>query len=196
MISLIESRLAKYKPQTVNLKLPEAAVLIAITNEKVPKVVLTKRAQQLSSHSGEIAFPGGKRDDSDRDLIHTALREACEEIALNPDSVRVISTLDETVSLHNLKVTPCVGIIPADTELQANLAELDCVFKVPLQFFLDQSNRCDHLDAYQSKGRFAPCYIFDGHLIWGLTCYMLIQFLNVTLDAEIKLHKRLPTLRV
>jgi 8-oxo-dGTP pyrophosphatase MutT (NUDIX family) len=190
MLSLIESRLANYQPQTVNLQLPEAGVLIAITDEDFPKVVLTKRASNLSSHSGEIAFPGGKRDASDSDIVYTALREAHEEVDLLPENVRVISRLDERVSLHNLKVSPCVGIIDADLKLQPNIGELDCVFKAPLNFFLDQANRCDHLPSYQSKSRFAPCYLYNGHLIWGLTSYMLMEFLNVALNANIVLAPR------
>ncbi len=164
--------------------------MIAITDEASPQVVLTKRASNLSSHSGEIAFPGGKRDATDNDIVYTALREAHEEVDLLPENVRVISQLDERVSLHNLKVSPCVGIIDPDLKLQPNIGELDCVFKTPLNFFLDQSNRCDHLPQYQSKSRFAPCYLYNGHLIWGLTSYMLMEFLNVALKANIILAPR------
>ncbi len=108
MLDLIKRRLDNYQPLTINRDLPEAAVLIAITDEAEPQVVLTKRASRLTSHSGEIAFPGGKRDATDRDIIHTALREAYEEVDLNPDQVGLIGRLDDKVSLHQLKVSPCV----------------------------------------------------------------------------------------
>ena len=169
---------------------PQAGVLIAITDELEPKVILTKRAKILSSHGGEIAFPGGKRDSTDVDIVYTALREAHEEIDLAPDKVEVISCLDDKISLHSLKVTPCVGVIAANESLTANKTELDCLFKVPLSFFLDASNRCDHLSEYRLQARYAPCYLFEGHLIWGLTSYILMEFLNVSLLANIELQRR------
>ncbi|EPJ47005.1 MAG: mutT/nudix family protein [Osedax symbiont Rs1] len=188
MLDLIKRRLDKYQPLTINRDLPEAGVLIAITDEAEPQVVLTKRASQLTSHSGEIAFPGGKRDATDIDILHTALREAHEEVDLNPEQVNLIGRLDDKVSLHQLKVSPCVGIISPSIVLTAHLAELDCVFKVPLSYFLDPANRCDHLSEYHAKAKYAPCYIFNGHLIWGLTSYILMEFLNVSLQAKIELQ--------
>jgi 8-oxo-dGTP pyrophosphatase MutT (NUDIX family) len=190
MLALITERLNCYQPKRIDRELPEAGVLIAITDEASPEVVLTKRARQLSSHSGEIAFPGGKRDFDDLTIVHTALREAEEEVNLRPDQVNIIGRLDERVSLHQLKVTPCVGIIPANTLLLANVGELDSVFKVPLDFFLNDINRCDHLPQYKSQARYAPCYLYDGNLIWGLTSYILIEFLNLGLNAKIALKTR------
>jgi 8-oxo-dGTP pyrophosphatase MutT (NUDIX family) len=190
MLDLIKKRLINHKPRLLDLDMQEAGVLIAITDETEPKVVLTKRAFQLSSHGGEIAFPGGKRDDADTDLIFTALREAQEEIDLNPDQVEVICSMDDNISLHKLKVSTCVGIISADIELNANPGELECLFKVPLKFFLDNNNRSDHYPQYQVKAQYAPCFVFKGHLIWGLTSYILMDFLNVALNANIPLKVR------
>jgi len=191
MLSLIKRRLRDYQPREIQKNYPQAGVLLAITDELHPKVVLTKRASRLSSHSGEIAFPGGKMDSTDTDIVFTALREAHEEINLLPSSVCVLNCLDDKVSLHKLKVTPCVGIIPADSMLVANEGELECLFKVPLSFFLERDNRCDHLSEYQSKAKYAPCFLYEGHLIWGLTSYILMEFLNITLQADIKLQERL-----
>ncbi len=190
MINTIKQSLLNYQPKSLNLDLPQAGVLIAVTDEADPKVILTRRAKTLSSHGGEVAFPGGKRDLSDTDIIFTALREAHEEIDLEPGRVDVIGRMDENVSLHGLQVTPCVGVIAADTQLQANLDELDCIFKVPLSFFLDDANRSDHLDAYRSKAKFAPCFVYDNFLIWGLTSYILMDFLNISLSANIALKPR------
>jgi 8-oxo-dGTP pyrophosphatase MutT (NUDIX family) len=190
MIDTIKNNLLHYQPKLLNSRLPQAGVLIAITDENEPKVILTRRAKTLSSHGGEVAFPGGKRDKSDSDIVFTALREAHEEIDLEPAQVNVLGRMDESVSLHRLQVTPCVGVIPANIKLQANLDELDSIFKVPLSFFLDDNNRCDHLEDYRLKARFAPCFLFDDYLIWGLTSYMLMDFLNVSLSAEIALKPR------
>lgn len=190
MLNTIKKRLRNYQPQRLNLNLPQAGVLIAITDELEPQVVLTRRARQLSSHAGEVAFPGGKRDDTDSDIVFTALREAHEEIDLEPENVDIIGHMDERISLHKIQVSPCVGVIGSDVKLVANLDELDCIFKVPLSFFLDASNRCDHLEEYRNKARYAPCFLFDGFLIWGLTSYMLMEFLNIGLEANIQLQVR------
>ncbi|NRA21401.1 MAG: CoA pyrophosphatase [Oceanospirillaceae bacterium] len=190
MLSAIKRRLFNYQRREIHENFPQAGVLIAITDERCPKVVLTKRASRLSSHSGEIAFPGGKRDKTDTDITFTALREAHEEISLPPSQVSVLTNLDDKISLHRLKVTPCVGVIAADVDLIASPSELDCVFKVPLSFFLDEANRIDHLSEYRAKARYAPCYLYEGHLIWGLTSYILMEFLNIALLADIELQVR------
>lgn len=190
MIDTIKSNLQNYQAKRLSLDLPQAGVLIAITDESDPKVILTRRAKTLSSHGGEVAFPGGKRDDTDTDIVFTALREAHEEIDLLPEQVNIIGQMDENISLHRLQVTPCVGVVPANAKLMANLDELECIFKVPLQFFLDDNNRCDHIEKYRSKARYAPCFLYQGFLIWGLTSYMLMDFLNISLGANIALSPR------
>lgn len=190
MLDQIRRRVLSHNPRYIEQELAQAGVLIAITNEQDPHVILTKRASQLSSHSGEIAFPGGKRDEDDRDILFTALREAEEEVALKSQDVEVIGRMNEVISLHQLKVTPWLGIISPHVVLQASPFELDCIFRVPLSYFLDQNNRCDDREEYQAKAKFAPCYLFEGHLIWGLTAYMLIEFLNLAFDADIPLNPR------
>lgn len=83
-----------------------------ITRSDEPELVLTLRASGLSTHGGEVAFPGGRRDPEDPDLIFTALREAEEEIGLPPGLVEVIGPLSPLISLHGIRVTPYVGVIP------------------------------------------------------------------------------------
>ena len=110
----------------------QAGVLVAITDEIDPHLLLTRRADHLSTHSGEVAFAGGKRDDTDPDIIFTALREAHEEINLASCDVTVVGQLDQVISRFGYVVTPIVGVIPADTQFTANLDELDAVFKLSL----------------------------------------------------------------
>ncbi|MEM5528848.1 CoA pyrophosphatase [Gammaproteobacteria bacterium AS21] len=195
MLITIAQRIELYNRKKITAHLPQAGVLIAITDELEPHVILTKRAKKLSSHSGEIALPGGRRDDSDPSVVFTALREAHEEINLLPEQVKVLGKIDDQISLHNIKVTPSVGIIANDIEFTANQGELDCVFKVPLSFLLEAANQCGHLAQYRYQSKFAPCYLYEGHLIWGLTSYILAEFLNVTLDADIKLKTRQEVVR-
>ena len=164
--------------------LAQAGVLVAITDEADPHLVLTRRAQHLNSHSGEVAFAGGKQDATDPDIVFTALREAHEEINLLPNQVNVIGPLDQVVSRFGYVVTPIVGITPADVTLVANPEELDAIFKVPLRFFLESEPH-----DYFERGNFSiPSFHYDGFRIWGLTAMMITEMLNNHLNANIAIR--------
>lgn len=170
----------------------QAAVLLAITDCRNPEIVLTRRARHLSSHSGEVSFPGGKWDETDTTLTVTALRESEEEIGLPPAAVDLINVQSPQYSKHGIKVTPYVGIIPPDIPLRPNLHELDVIFRVPVDFFLeDQRTRTD---VYVNRGEewWAPVYHYEGFKIWGLTARILVDFLNRALDAGIERDNAAP----
>ena len=162
----------------------QAGVLIAITDEAEPHLILTRRADHLNTHSGEVAFAGGKRDDTDPDIVFTALREAHEEIDLAAKDVTVIGPLDQVVSRFGYVVTPIVGIIPADTTFTANLDELDAVFKVPLRFFLETEPH----DYFKAGKISIPSFHYEGFRIWGLTAMMITEMMNNHLDANIEIR--------
>lgn len=187
MLNQVKERLQNYQPRTIGAQLPEAAVLIPITNASESELVFTRRASHMSTHGGEVAFPGGKRDPSDSDLIHTALRESFEEIALPPEAVRIIGQTGSIISRFGLKVTPIVGIIEADTPLRANMAELDRIFKVPLSYFLDKKNLAFNHWKMRNHDYIMPSFYYGEYLIWGLTAVILVEFLNITLDTKIPL---------
>jgi 8-oxo-dGTP pyrophosphatase MutT (NUDIX family) len=91
-----------------------AAVLLAVTDDVCnPQVILTRRAQHLPTHQGQIAFPGGKAETEDQDLVATALREAHEEVGLLPEQVKVVGQLGQVLSRQGFVVTPVVGVVPA-----------------------------------------------------------------------------------
>lgn len=162
----------------------QAGVLVAITDEIDPHLILTRRADHLSTHSGEVAFAGGKRDDTDPDIIFTALREAHEEINLASRDVTVVGQLDQVISRFGYVVTPIVGVIPADTQFTANLDELDAVFKVPLRFFLETEPH-----DYFERGSFSiPSFHYEGFRIWGLTSMMITEMVNNHLNADINIR--------
>jgi len=174
-----------YQARTIDQPaMAQAGVLIAITDEDNPHLVLTRRATHLNIHSGEVAFAGGKRDESDPDIIYTALREAEEEINLASHHVTVIGELDQVVSRFGYVVTPIVGLIPADIEFTANLDELDAVFKVPLRFFLDTQPH----DYFESGKISIPSFHFEGFRIWGLTAMMITEMMNNHLGAKIAIR--------
>ncbi|MCW8884286.1 MAG: CoA pyrophosphatase [Motiliproteus sp.] len=191
LLERLEFGLQRYHLRSINNQSLQAGVLLALTDDPFdPQVVLTQRAHTLSSHGGEVAFPGGKKDEEDDSLLTTALREAHEEIGLHPERVRVLSQLGQCVSKHGLLVTPFVGVVPADIELQANPGELDSVFKAPLRYFLDHQKMT--LESFSYKGSIIhmPRYDYQGYRIWGLTAYILVELLNFGLAAKIPLNPR------
>jgi 8-oxo-dGTP pyrophosphatase MutT (NUDIX family) len=175
----------QYQARTIHQPdLAQAGVLVAITDEVDPHLVLTRRAQHLNSHSGEVAFAGGKRDESDPDIVFTALREAHEEINLSAQQVKVIGPLDQVVSRFGYVVTPIVGLIPADAEFIANPDELDAIFKVPLRFFLESEPH----DYFERGNISIPSFHYEGFRIWGLTAMMITEMVNNHLNANIAIR--------
>jgi 8-oxo-dGTP pyrophosphatase MutT (NUDIX family) len=145
--------------------------------------------QGLSTHGGEVAFPGGRRDPEDPDLVFTALREAEEEIGLPPGLVEVIGPLSPLISLHGLKVTPFVGLIPDFVEYRANDAEIAAVFTVPLEFFRQDPRDHTHRIDYQGRSWYVPSYRYGEYKIWGLSAIMIVELVNLLFDAGISLHQ-------
>ncbi|WP_426417154.1 NUDIX hydrolase [Aestuariirhabdus sp. LZHN29] len=194
MIDKLKTRMQQHQPRaliggTVGDPLPEAGVLIPLWERGGElELVLTLRSAKLSTHSGEVAFPGGKRDPGDRNLWHTALRESHEEIGLDPSSVARLGELGSLVSRFGIKVTPFVGMIPSDAELEANPDELDSIFSVPLAFFLDDKRLRTDAICFRQETYYVPAYEYQGYQIWGLTAVMLVELLNVALDADIPLN--------
>jgi len=186
----LRHRLQQHRPWRLRTRGREAGVLLALTNEPDPEVVLTLRSAYLSTHSGEMSFPGGKRDPGDRDLLATALREAEEEVALPPGQVEVIGSLGQVVSKHLLQVTPWVGIISPQLPLEPNPDEIDCIHRVPLSYLLDSANRRIDKIRFSGKVQYVPAWEWQGEVIWGLTAYILAELLNVGFDAGIPLKLR------
>ena len=177
----LQQRLQDHQPRRVHQpELAQAGVLVAITDEADPRVLLTRRAGHLSTHQGEVAFPGGKRDEQDDSIIVTALREAEEEVALTPSQVQVVGELDQVVSRFGYLVTPVLGIIQPQQQFVANTSELDAVFQVPLSHFRNPPSQ------YFERGTLRiPSYDYQGFHIWGLTAMMIAEMMNHLWDCDI-----------
>ncbi|MDR5897945.1 CoA pyrophosphatase [Halomonas vilamensis] len=193
MLEKLRERLQHHAPQRLNhVTLPEAAVLLPVVTRKEPTLLFTRRASHLSTHSGQVAFPGGMREPEDTDLYATALREAQEEIALSPPLVQSLGRLSDVISLHGIRVTPWVGLIPPDLPLKADPNELDAIFEVPLSHFLD--DRRTHTDVITVDGvaYYVPSYHVDGYVIWGLSAMMLVELLAEGFGMPIDLYQKPP----
>jgi len=153
-----------------------AAILVPlIWRDSDWQILMTKRAAHLSHHAGQISFPGGALDASDKGLIDTALREAHEEISLAPPSVRVMGSLLPVRSPAGFIVQPIVGIIGGDifNELQPDPAEVDSIFTLPLAHIGQPDNF--FLVPRQTNGRDNSYWVVSHpeHYIWGLSARVL-----------------------
>ena len=175
------------KQSSPEADLPKAAVLLAITDEESPEIIYTLRSSKVSSHQGEVSFPGGMKEDSDSSLSITALRESEEEIGLPQECVKILGSLDTMVSRFNISVTPFVGVIPKNVELNVNSEEIEAYFRVPLSFLLeDKRYRNDEINR-NGETFYMPAYKYSSYVIWGLTAMITVNFLNRALDAGINM---------
>lgn len=156
--------------------LTPAAVLMAISNEPQPQLLLTRRTAHLKRHAGQVAFPGGRQDEGDAGLIATALREAEEEVALPAHAVEVLGTLDPYRTGTGFIVTPVVGVVPPGMPLRAHPAEVDTLFHVPLAHVIDPANHVKESAVWQGRERQYWTIRHDRFHIWGATAGMIVAF--------------------
>jgi len=154
-----------------------AAVLLGIVLRDEPTVLLTQRTAHLSTHSGQVAFAGGKCDPHDADAAATALREAHEEVGLEAHHVEVIGHLPEYITGSSFHVTPVVGLISPQMQLTPNPHEVDLAFEVPLAFLMNPAHHRWHVFEHEGVQRrwLSMPYETQGqtHFIWGATAGML-----------------------
>lgn len=155
-----------------------AAVLMALTDEPTPHLLLSRRAAHLASHPGEVAFPGGKWEPVDADLRATALRETLEETCLPPDRVELLGALPEGRTLRGVRVKPFVGRVPPGLPLTPDPSELDRLFFAPLSAFApDQIVRWNRFE-HTGRTYRVPVYHWDGYTVWGFTAAMIAQLVQ------------------
>ena len=167
--------------------LPKAAVLLAITAEEEPELIYTLRSNKVSSHKGEVAFPGGREEEGDLSLADTALREAEEEIGLDRNLVEILGSLDTTVSRYGISVTPYVGIIPPNPNLNESSSEIESYFRVPISYLANDIRHRNDKVTEGGETFYMPAYKYNEYIIWGLTAMITVNFLRLGLDKEIEI---------
>lgn len=138
-------------------------------------VLLTRRTEHLRDHPGQISFPGGRVEPEDTSAVHTALREAKEEIGLNPDHVEVVGFLPDYCTITGYRVTPVVAIVTPPFELTLDAFEVAGVFEVPLAFLLDPSNHQEHSIMRDGKPRKFFAVPYHDYFIWGATAGIILS---------------------
>ena len=152
----------------------QAAVLVAITDRPEPGLILTQRREHMRTHAGQIAFPGGRIDEGE-DATTAALREAREELSLNPALVEILGLADPYHTVTGYWVTPVVSVVPPDLDLTANPEEVADWFEAPLDFVLDPANQRRMSAEYRGRMRSYYQIDWEGRPIWGATAAMLVN---------------------
>lgn len=154
---------------TRHIGLQQAAVLIGVIDEPEPKVILTQRNTGMRTHSGQIAFPGGKRDADDQTFEAAAIREAHEEIGLDPSFVQTIGRLSDYPAPSGFIVTPILAVIRRGFTLRLNPAEVDTAFEVPLSFLMNPENHQIESRFWNGSERRFYVMTHEERRIWGVT---------------------------
>ena len=169
-----EPPLAGDLPETDDSPGIRAAVLIAITERSEPGVILTVRREHMRTHAGQIAFPGGRIDPGE-DAVAAAIREAEEELELDPALAEIIAPLGDYRTVTGYCVTPVVAVIPPDLPLAAHEQEVADWFEAPLGFLLDRSNQHQLSAVFAGRERRYWQIEWNGRRIWGATAAMLVN---------------------
>lgn len=155
-----------------------AAVLLAVvTRATGPTIIFTTRALTVEKHKGQISLPGGAVESFDRGPIATALREAHEEIGLDPKYVEVLGLLDDSVTTSGFTVTPVVALVDPRAPLAADPREVAEVFEVPLALLRDPGNRSERLIEHRGTTFTDHRFVVDGKEIWGATGRIVAGFI-------------------
>ena len=153
-----------------------AAVLVPVLDKPEPEILLTVRSELLLQHPGQVSFPGGSVDRSDRSAVSTALREAEEEIGLDFSQVSPLGFLDRVDTISDFRVLPVVGLVRSSFVWKPNLREVSDVFTVPLKLAIDHREYTHRTVNHDGKNVVISSLNWQGHKIWGITAAILLNF--------------------
>jgi len=152
----------------------QAAVLIAVTDREDPGVLLTVRREHLRTHAGQIAFPGGRVEPGE-EPVAAALREAHEEILLDPAAVDLAGAIDQYRTVTGYVITPVLGVVPPDLPLEPHEHEVAELFEAPLAYLLAPANQRRVSALFQGRERHYYEIVWNGRRIWGATAAMIVN---------------------
>ena len=151
-----------------------AAILIAVTDRPQPGVILTVRREHMRTHAGQVAFPGGRIDPGEN-AVQAALREAWEELGLDPATIEVVSEVDPYRTITGFAVTPVLAVVPPDQQLSPHEHEVADWFEAPLHFVLDPANQELKSALFQGRERHYYEIVWNDRKIWGATAAMIVN---------------------
>ena len=166
-----DHHIAGMSPDSAALALsrPAAVLVPIVARPEGATLLLTRRSAALRQHAGQIAFPGGKIDDTDDGPLGAAVREAQEEIGLSASDIMPLGYLGPYFSTTGFRITPVVAMVAPDAALSLNPVEVDAVFETPLPFLMDPANHLLHEREWKGAMRRYFAMPFGDHYIWGVT---------------------------
>lgn len=162
-----------FKKPTDGVLRPAGVLAPVIIRDGVAELILTKRSSALKHHPGQIAFPGGKQDENDDDVVAAALREAHEEIGLPPNLVDVLGMLPTHETVTGFQVTPVIGLVREEFVITPEPGEVEEVFFVPLSHVLKEANFSVQSRRWRGQMRSYYAVPYGPYYIWGATARML-----------------------
>lgn len=164
---------------TEETRLKVAAVLIPLVWQgEAWHLLYTRRTDTVESHKGQVSFPGGAADEGETTPEQTALREAEEEIGLDPVNVRVLGRLTTLITITYFRVTPIVGVVRWPAVFRVGEHEVARIFTIPLEWLANPSNRWEFIRPGTTRSLIAY-HPYDGELLWGATARMTVDFLTI-----------------
>jgi 8-oxo-dGTP pyrophosphatase MutT (NUDIX family) len=161
-------------------RVPSAVLIPLYRKQGHYYIILSRRTENVKDHKGQISFPGGARDTSDRTLLHTAVRESREEIGLRAKDIEVIGELDdELTTTSNYIVTPFVAIIPWPYRFTKNKDEVAEIIQVPIEALLEKGRVKPTTETLDGRPIESYIYNYEGKVIWGATARILKKLLDI-----------------
>jgi 8-oxo-dGTP pyrophosphatase MutT (NUDIX family) len=162
-----------------NAKQAAVVAIIIKSDTKPSKLVLIKRNEYDGHHSGQMAFPGGKKDHGDLNLKHTAIRELEEEIGIQIKESELIELKPHWVHVSNYWIQPYYVVLNKNLDYRINKREINRIFEIPLAFFKQKESLDYHELEFMKEKIIAPRYYYETEEIWGATAVMLYQLINL-----------------
>lgn len=182
-IEVLINRFNKHNPIIINnSNLINSAIIIPLIFVKNKlEIIFIKRSDKVKHHKNQIAFPGGKFDKDDKNLLKTALREIEEEIGITENNIKILGRLDDTTTfVTNYIISPFIGLIlNSGIQLKPNIDEISEIIKIPIDELLKKENFLTEEIEHNCRKYIIYKYIYKDHIIWGATSRILKQFLEL-----------------
>ena len=186
MLDSIKQKLKQINPieSTIYKKAGVLILLLHENDKEDMRILFTRRSANLSTHSGEVSFPGGKWEEQDESLFDTAVRESYEEIGLKQNNMIKLGSLNFLLSRHKVEVNPFVGYLETKQVFEGNY-EIDTIITVPISFLTNPEN-ISYIEFNRKDLKVSiPSWVYNGNHIWGLTAMITADFLNICFNASI-----------
>ena len=183
-VNIVREKLSDHDPVILpNTTITRAAVLILLLNKnEIPHILFTKRTDSVETHKGQVSFPGGAWDKTDKSLQETAVRETFEEVGILPKYIHHLGQLDDFFTVTDFIVSPFAGFMTEQVDYVINEAEVAEVLEVPLSLFLQKSYF--EVKKWEHRGQYYDVYFYyyGNQVIWGATAFMLNRFIDTVFE--------------